>query len=50
MYKYDFESGRIEDEPIIKALRGDDMIDYMNRLQWFADKPMKQIAVSERSQ
>jgi hypothetical protein len=47
--KYDFESGRLEDEPIIKALRGDDMIDYMNKLQWFADNPMKPIAVSERS-
>jgi hypothetical protein len=48
--KYDFESGKIEDEPVIKALRGDDMIAYMNKLQWFADNPMKPIAVNERSQ
>ena len=46
----EFKSGKLEDEPIIKALRGDDMIDYMNKLQWFANNPMQPIFVSERAQ
>ena len=48
--KYDFESGKLEDEPVIKALRGDDMIAYMDKLKWFADNPMKPVFISERSQ
>jgi hypothetical protein len=45
--KYDFESGKLEDEPNIKALRGQDMEDYMAKLKHFADNPMPPLAVSE---
>jgi len=48
--KYDFENGKLEDEPVIKALRGQDMEDYMKKLQWFANNPMQPIFVSERAQ
>ena len=48
--KYDFESGKLEDEPNIKALRGQDMEDYMKKLQWFANNPMQPIFVSKRAQ
>jgi hypothetical protein len=48
--KYDFESGKLEDEPNIKALRGQDMEDYMKKLEWFAKNPMQPIFVSERAQ
>jgi hypothetical protein len=46
---YEFENGKLEDEPAIKALRGQDMIDYMDKLKWFADNPMKPVFISERS-
>lgn len=48
--KYDFESGKLEDEPVIKTLRGDDMIAYMNKLKWFANNPIQPVFISERSQ
>lgn len=47
MHKYDFESGKLSDEPIIKAIRGQAVIDYMEKLQWFSDNPMQPISVSE---
>jgi hypothetical protein len=47
--KYDFESGKLSDEPIIKVLRFEEMAAYMAKLKWLADNPMQPVFVSERS-
>ena len=44
---YDFKGYKVDQDPTIKALRGQKMRDYMARLKNFADNPMPQLAVSE---
>ena len=44
---YDFKGYKVDQDPTIKALRGQKMRDYMARLKHFADNPMPQLAVSE---
>ena len=44
---YDFKGYKADQDPTIKALRGQKMRDYMAKLKHFADNPMIPLAVSE---
>jgi len=44
---YDFKGYKVDQDPTIKALRGQKMRDYMAKLKHFADNPMIPLAVSE---
>ena len=44
---YDFKGYKVDQDPTIKAIRGQKMRDYMARLKHFADNPMSPLAVSE---
>lgn len=44
---YDFKGYKVDQDPTIKAIRGQKMRDYMARLKHFADNPMTPLAVSE---
>ena len=44
---YDFKGYKIDQDPTIKAIRGQRMRDYMAKLKHFADNPMPPLAVSE---
>lgn len=46
---YDFKGYKVDQDPTIKALRGQKMRDYMARLKHFADNPMTPVFISERS-
>ena len=46
---YDFKGYKVDQDPTIKALRGQKMRDYMARLKHFADNPMPPVFISERS-
>ena len=46
---YDFKGYKVDQDPTIKALRGQKMRDYMAKLKHFADNPMPPVFISERS-
>ena len=43
---YDFKGYKADQDPTIKASRGQKMRDYIARLKHFADNPMTPLAVS----
>lgn len=47
MHNYDFKTGKIEDEKVIKSMNRAQIREYMALLQWFDDNPMKPISVSD---
>ena len=46
---YDFKGYKVDQDPTIKALRGQKMRDYLIKLKWLADNPMQPVFISERS-
>lgn len=44
---YDFKGYPVDQDPSIQAMRGQSVIDYMDKLKWLADNSMEAIFVSE---